>query len=67
MLFTIWLVIRIGIIGEPLVTISDTKMPDLDTCLARATEVLKKAEIVADGYDEFFVQCSIAKEKADPA
>jgi hypothetical protein len=67
MLFTIWLVIRIGVVGEPLVTISDTKMPDLDTCLARATEVLKKAEAVADGYDEFFVTCSIAKEPADPA
>jgi hypothetical protein len=33
-LFTVWLVIRIGIIGEPLVTVIDSEQPDIETCLA---------------------------------
>ena len=66
-LFTIWLVIRIGVIGEPLVTVQDTKVPDLDSCLSLASEILKKAQTVPEGYDEFFVTCSIERKKSDPA
>ena len=65
--YVVWLVIRMGTVGQDLVTLEDTKMPDLDTCFAKATEALLKAEAVADGFDEFFVTCSIAKEPADPA
>ena len=65
--FTVWLVIRIGVLGEPVMTVEDTVMPDLDSCLARSSEILKKAADITDGYNEFFVTCSIAREPSDPA
>ena len=64
---TVWLVIQIGILGEPLITVEDSKQPDIDTCLARAADVLKKAATISEGYDEMFTQCSIVKQPADPA
>ena len=66
-LVVFWLVIRMGTIGEPLITLEDSMQPDRDACLARAAEVLKKAEDVTEGYDEFFVTCSIERKKSDPA
>ena len=62
-----WLVVRMGVIGEPMITLEDSKQPDRDTCMARAAEVLEKAEHVTEGYDEFFVTCSIERPKSDPA
>ena len=65
--FTVWLVIQIGISGQPMIKVEDLEQPDIETCLAKSAEILKKASNVTQGYDEFFVTCSITREPADPA
>ena len=67
MLVVYWLTIQMGVVGEPMIKLEDSMQPDRDTCMARAAEVLEKAEHVTEGYDEFFVTCSIARQKSDPA
>jgi hypothetical protein len=62
----VWLVIRVGIIGQPLETIEDSLQPDIPTCISRASEALEDAA-KGKSYSEFFVQCSIVPVPQDPA
>jgi hypothetical protein len=62
---TVLLVIFVLTAAGPQRMVNERK-PDIATCLAEGQQALEAAA-VHDGDFEFVVQCSVVKEKADPA
>jgi hypothetical protein len=61
----VWLVIFVLTASGPQRMVNEQK-PDIATCLAEAQHALESAA-GHDGDFEFIAQCSVVKEKSDPA
>ena len=61
----VWLVIFVVTASGPQQMVNERK-PDIATCLAEGQRALESAS-THDGEFEFVVQCSVVKEKTDPA